>query len=123
MSEPARTVSIFHKGEAPILKKAGEVIFTEGEPGDVMYGLLMGEVDLVVNGKVVETIHVGDVFGEGVLVHPSGKRASTAVARQDSSLVYLNQERFLFAVQSTPMFAIEVMRSYSERLRRLKHLI
>lgn len=122
MAEPARTVSIFHKADAPLFKKAGETIFVEGETGEVMYGLLTGEVDLVVKGKVVETIHTGDVFGEGALVQPSGVRASTAVARSDCSLVYLNQERFLFAIQNTPMFAIEVMRSFSDRLRHFKRL-
>lgn len=122
MAEPARTVSIFHKEDAPLFKKVGETIFKEGETGEVMYGLLTGEVDLVVKDKVVETIHAGDVFGEGALVQPSGVRASTAVARTDCSLVYLNQERFLFAIQNTPMFAIEVMRSFSDRLRHFKRL-
>lgn len=123
MADPARTVSIFHKADAPLFKKTDEIIFAEGESGEVMYGLLMGKVDLCVKGKVVETIHAGDVFGEGALVQPSGERASTAIARCDCSLVYLNQERFLFAIQNTPMFAIEVMRSYSNRLRHLKQLV
>ena len=32
----------------------------------------------------------------------------------------LDEERFLFVVQETPMFALDVIRSYSDRLRRLK---
>lgn len=120
MLEPARTVSIFQKEPKRLDFLAGDVIFEIGQPGAVMYGVIEGTVDLVVRDKVVETIQVGDVFGEGVLVHPSKVRASTAIARTNCTLACLDEKRFLFAVQNTPMFAVEIMRSFSERLRRLK---
>ena len=123
MLEPARTVSILQKQPGPKIFSAGEVIFEQGQPGDVMYGIIEGEVDLFVDGKVVETIKTGDVFSEGVLVQPERTRASTAVAKIDCKLVFLDEKRFLFAVQETPMFALDVMRSYSSRLRRLKHML
>jgi CRP/FNR family transcriptional regulator, cyclic AMP receptor protein len=63
------------------------------------------------------------VFGEGVLVHPSKMRASTAIARTNCTLACLDEKRFLFAIQNTPMFAVEIMRSFSERLRRLKQQV
>ena len=77
----------------------------------------------MVNGKVVETIKEGDVFGERALVSEDHKRASTAIAKVDSQLAFLDREHFLFAIQQTPMFALKVIRSYSDRLRRLKHLL
>jgi CRP/FNR family transcriptional regulator, cyclic AMP receptor protein len=120
MLEPARTVSIFQKEGQQLELAAGDVIFEIGQPGNVMYGVIEGSVDLVVKGKVVETILTGDVFGEGVLVHPSKVRASTAIAQTACKLACLDEKRFLFAVQNTPMFAVEIMRSFSERLRRLK---
>ncbi len=120
MLEPARTVSIFQKEGQQLELAAGDVIFEIGQPGNVMYGVIEGSVDLVVKGKVVETILTGDVFGEGALVHPSKVRASTAIAQTACKLACLDEKRFLFAVQNTPMFAVEIMRSFSERLRRLK---
>jgi CRP/FNR family transcriptional regulator, cyclic AMP receptor protein len=123
MLEPARTVSIFQKEGQHLELAAGDIIFEVGQPGQTMYGVIAGSVNLVVNGKVVETILAGDVFGEGVLVHPSRVRASTAVAQTDCTLACLDEKRFLFAVQSTPMFAVEIMRSFSERLRRLKQQV
>ncbi|MFM8309662.1 MAG: cyclic nucleotide-binding protein, partial [Microcystis aeruginosa] len=47
---------------------------------------------------------------------------STAIAKTDCKLAYLNQPQFLFAVQETPMFAIKVLRSYSDRFRKLKKI-
>ncbi|MCG9893813.1 MAG: Crp/Fnr family transcriptional regulator [Thermosynechococcaceae cyanobacterium MS004] len=120
MLEPARTVNIFQKDAQLLEVAAGNVIFEVGQPGHLMYGVIEGSVDLVVKGKVAETISAGDIFGEGALVHPSRVRASTAIAQTDCKLACLDEKRFLFAVQSTPMFAIEVMRSFSDRLRRLK---
>ncbi|MGQ4649644.1 cyclic nucleotide-binding domain-containing protein [Lyngbya aestuarii] len=120
MLTPAETVIIFQKQPEPQVFSAGQVIFEEGQPGDIMYGIIEGEVELFIDGKVVETIKHGDVFGEGALVQETGDRASTAIAKTDCRLATLDEERFLFAVQETPMFALGVIRSYSTRLRRLK---
>lgn len=120
MLEPAKTVLIYQKQPGIKEFSQGEVIFQAGEIGAVMYGLLEGEVELFVGNRVVETIETGDVFGEGALVHESHKRATTAVAKTNCKVAYLDKDRFLFAVHETPVFALEVMRSYSNRLRRLK---
>ena len=68
MLEPAQTVALFQKAPALKTYAAGDTIFEDGEYGDVMFGLIEGEVELFVRGKVVETIHKGDVFGEGASV-------------------------------------------------------
>ena len=120
MLEPAKTVELFQKQPGDQTFSPGDVIFEDGQKGDVMYGVMEGVVELFVNGQVIETIKTGDVFGEGALVHEEHTRASTAIAKTECKLAYLDQERFLFVVQETPMFALYVIRSYSDRLRRLK---
>ena len=122
MLQPAQTVSILQKQPDPKLFSSGQVLFKEGQLGDFMYGLLEGEVDLRINGKAVETIRPGEVFGVGALVGVE-KRTYTAVAKTDCKVAFLDQRRFFFAVQETPMFALEVMKSYSERLSRLMTLV
>ncbi len=121
MLKPVLTVELYQRPPSPKTFQRGEVIFSAGETGKVIYGIIEGEVELWVNGKVVETIKQGDIFGEGALVHPDHKRDETATAKTDSLLAFLDRQHFLFAVDQTPMFALEVMRSYSDRLRRLKH--
>ncbi|MDB9421060.1 cyclic nucleotide-binding domain-containing protein [Microcystis aeruginosa CS-563/04] len=101
---------------------AGEVIFADGTEGELMYGILSGEVEMYIRGHLIETLEKGDVFGAGALLHEDKLRESTAIAKTDCKLAYLNQPQFLFAVQETPMFAIEVLRSYSDRFRRLKKI-
>jgi CRP/FNR family transcriptional regulator, cyclic AMP receptor protein len=123
MLSPVKTVEIFQTSPIPHMVRAGEVIFASGEAGVVMYGILEGEVEISVHGQVLETIHHGDIFGEGALVHADSKRASTAIAKTDCTLVFMERKNFLFAVQQTPMFAIEIMRSYSDRIRRLRECV
>ncbi|QSJ14433.1 cyclic nucleotide-binding domain-containing protein [Nostoc sp. UHCC 0702] len=122
MLSPVLTVSIFQKQSDPKVFSAGQIIFEEGQPGDEMYGILQGQVDILVNGKIVETIETGEVFDVGILVGVKN-RTYTAIAKVDSKLVFLDEREFLFAVQETPMFAVEVMKSYSKRLSRLQHQV
>jgi CRP-like cAMP-binding protein len=122
MLSPILTVSIFQKKSDKKSFSAGQVIFEEGQLGDEMYGILEGEVDILVNGKIVETIETGEVFDVGVLVGVKN-RTYTAIAKVNSKLIFLDEREFLFAVQETPMFAVEVMKSYSKRLSRLQHLV
>ncbi|MBW4460329.1 MAG: Crp/Fnr family transcriptional regulator [Nodosilinea sp. WJT8-NPBG4] len=99
---------------------AGDTIFEVGALGSCMYGVIQGEVDLWVNGRVFETISAGDVFGEGALVQIPHVRASTAVAKTDCLLALVDEAHFKFLVQETPLFALEVIRSLSSRLRAAK---
>ncbi|MFN6465290.1 MAG: Crp/Fnr family transcriptional regulator [Nostoc sp. DedVER02] len=122
MLSPVLTVSIFQKQPDPKTFSAGEVIFEEGQPGNEMYGIIEGDVELLVNGKVVETIDTGEVFGVGVLVGVKN-RTYTAIAKVDTKLGFLDESKFLFAVQETPVFALQVMKSYSERLSRLQRMV
>jgi CRP-like cAMP-binding protein len=60
----------------------------------------------------------GDVFGEMALIDKS-KRAATATATAPTSLAMIDQREFLFLVHETPTFAIQVMSSLADRLRKL----
>jgi len=97
---------------------AGQTIFEQGQPGDLMYVVKEGEVDLLVNGTVVETLEAGDMFGEMALIEKL-PRSATARAKADCQVVPINEKRFTLLVPQTPYFALTVMRTMSERLRRM----
>ncbi len=121
--EVAELVKIFQTKSEPKTFASQEIIFKEGEQGHTMYGIISGEVELVIDGHVVETIKAGDIFGEGALVDKEHTRASTAIAKTECQLTYINEPTFVYMVQETPMFALDVIRSYSVRLRRLKRTL
>lgn len=118
--EPTTVIELFMTSPNIQPFKAGETIFELNESGDVMFGVIEGEVELWVAGVVFETIKPGDVFGEGALVQIPHTRASTAKAKTDCRLSVLDQSHFLFLAQETPLFALAVIRSLSTRLRNAK---
>ncbi len=120
MLEPARVIELFNTSKEIQIYRAGETIFEIGETGEVMYGIIEGEVNMMLKGDVFETIKAGDVFGEGALVQNPPVRATTAVAKTDCRLAAVDKVHFQFLVQETPLFALEVIRSMSTRLRAVK---
>ncbi|NQV10292.1 MAG: Crp/Fnr family transcriptional regulator [Cyanobacteria bacterium] len=101
--------------------EAGEKVFSAGEPGSCMFGVLEGRVQLSWNGDAGhEEIEAGDVFGAGALVTSDHRRYGDAKALTACRILVMNREKFLFAVQEAPMFVIELLGSIDSRLRQLK---
>lgn len=96
---------------------AGDVLFTAGDSGDYMYVVRSGEIEIERDGKVIETLSAGGIFGEMALIDGS-PRSATARAKTDAEVAPINEKSFLFLVHETPFFAIAVMRTLAERLRR-----
>jgi CRP/FNR family transcriptional regulator, cyclic AMP receptor protein len=96
--------------------KDGQVIFEEGQPGDFMYVIVEGKVDIIVRSKLIATAQAQEVIGEMALLN-SKTRSATCIARTDCKLVPVSLPQFSFMVQETPYFAIQVLQTMAERLR------
>ena len=101
--------------------QAGETIFSAGSPGEVMYVVTKGEVELQLEGKVIDMLEPGSILGEMALID-SQARSTTAIAKSDCHLAPVDQKRFLFMVEQTPFFSLHVMRVLAERLRQMNSL-
>jgi CRP/FNR family transcriptional regulator, cyclic AMP receptor protein len=97
---------------------AKATIFSEGTPGDVMYVVLEGEVELLVRDEVLDTAGPGDLIGEMALIDAKS-RSATARVKSDCRLAPVDERSFLFLVHEHPLFALDVMRVLAERLRRM----
>ncbi len=109
------SLSIYVKGQTPETFAAGSVIFEAGDTGKVMYVVGEGEVELRYQGGAVR-VGPGESFGEMAIIDQRPRSAS-AVAATDVTLYPINQGLFVVLVHETPFFALEVMRSLSDRLR------
>jgi CRP-like cAMP-binding protein len=112
------TIEIFRKESAPRAFAAGEVVFQLDGAPDVMYGVLDGELEVRVGERVIDRVGAGGIVGEMALIDAK-PRSATVVAVTPARLVAIDQRRFLFLVQQTPFFAINVMAVMAERLRKL----
>ncbi|HEY3487641.1 MAG TPA: cyclic nucleotide-binding domain-containing protein, partial [Gammaproteobacteria bacterium] len=57
-------LELFAKSKDTIEFGAGAIIFTEGQPGDLMYVVLAGEIEIRVNNELLDLVKPGEVFGE-----------------------------------------------------------
>ena len=75
-------------------------------------------VDLqILDGNYVyETVSAGGIVGEMAMVDGS-PRSATVCAIKPSTVIPIDERRFLFMVQQTPFFALRVMRVMTARLR------
>jgi CRP/FNR family cyclic AMP-dependent transcriptional regulator len=97
---------------------AGDTIFSEGDAGSTAYYVTEGEIDLVIHAQTIETVGTGGIFGEMALIDHQ-TRSATAKAKTDAKVVPIDQKRFLYLIQNTPFFAVDVMRVMADRIRRM----
>ena len=95
-----------------------QVLYEAGTAGDSIFCILSGSIELSWEGGGRESFQAGQVFGVGALVMPDHRRHATARALEVSEVLEMNREEFLFAVQESPMFAVELLASLEQRLRR-----
>jgi CRP/FNR family cyclic AMP-dependent transcriptional regulator len=95
---------------------AGTTIFEAGSSGTEMYGVVEGEVEIRLPNGAVRRLGPDDTFGEMAIVD-SSPRSATVVAVTDTKLAVIDRRMFLFLVQETPTFALQVMSSMAQRLR------
>jgi CRP-like cAMP-binding protein len=107
---------LFRRDPEFIKVPAGDYLFREGEPGDVMYVLIRGEAEVLMAGLPMELCKSGDIVGELAMVDGS-MRSATVVAHTDCEFAVIDKKRFEFLVDEAPRFAIDVMRVMADRLK------
>ncbi len=111
-------LEMFHNEAENVSFEAGQAIFHEGDSGETMFVILEGEVEISIGGEVVETLVAGQPFGEMALIDQT-PRLVTAIAKVPTVLASIPLKRFLYMVQETPYFAVQIMKVMGERLRTL----
>lgn len=111
-------IHLFDNDQSAEIYPAGRTIFQAGDAGEQMFAVLAGSVDIVINGKVIETIGAGGVFGEMALIEDR-VRSATAVVNAEARIVAVDRKRFMYLVQQSPFFALQLMAIMAERLRRM----
>jgi hypothetical protein len=77
--------------------RAGDLVIAQGDVGDRWYVVDAGELEVLVDDRLVRTIGPGDAFGEIALLRDV-PRTATVRALGDARLLALDREDFLSAV-------------------------
>jgi len=114
--------SLFRDDPRLLALRAGDELFRQGEPADLMYVLTTGEARILVGQREVERLLPGAIVGEMALID-RGPRSATVEAVTDCEFVCVDEKRFKFLVTETPGFALGIMKVLADRLRTADHLI
>lgn len=106
---------------------AGETLFHAGDPGDSLFIVREGQVELFIKDTVGQKIVLseaqpGDMFGELAMLD-SGARTATAVALSDSDVLVLDRGDLLLLFQRKPETALHMLASLSGLTRKADELL
>jgi CRP/FNR family transcriptional regulator, cyclic AMP receptor protein len=106
---------------------AGETLFQAGEPGESLFVVSSGEVELSIRDtagqKIVLTIAGdGEIFGELALLD-RGARTASAVALVDTELLELDREDLLLLFEKTPLAAVHLLAAMGHMTRKADDLL
>jgi CRP-like cAMP-binding protein len=110
--------------------RLGDIIFEENTPGDEMYVIGRGAVEILVDPSIVggpmaqmlggpvtiATLRDGQTFGEVALVDQGLRSASARCAEQETSLLRIPREKFLHLCETYPELGYRVMRNMAADL-------
>ena len=105
----------------------GETVFSAGEPGDSMFMVMSGSVELFVKDTagqkiVLNTVHTNDHFGELSLLD-GGSRTAGAKAVERTELVSLDRDDLLTLFKKRPEAALDMLAAVGGMTRKANALL
>ena len=106
---------------------AGDTLFKTGEPGEALYVVRSGEVELFIKDTAGQRIALaiagpGEMFGELALLD-SGPRTATAIAISDTELLELDRDDLLLLFQRSPAAALRLLAAMGRMTRKADELL
>lgn len=106
---------------------AGQILFQTGEPGDALYIVRAGEIELYIKDTagqkiVLNVVRPGEMFGELSLLD-SGPRSATATALTETDLLVLDRDDLLLLFQKKPDAALHMLAAMSSMTRKADQLL
>lgn len=101
--------------------RAGQVIFTQGDPGDRVYIIVTGKVKIGLRGpgdreNLRAIMGPADVFGELAVFDP-GPRSCTATAITDVRAVWVDRATLRAWIARRPVIAEQLLQAMNQRLQ------
>ncbi len=104
--------------------QAGAVLFEEGQPGDYMYVVQEGEVEIRrqvgETERVLAVLPAGEFFGEMAILN-GRPRSATAVCRTHCRLLTIEGKTFEAMLRARPEIALRIIKSLASRLESANH--
>jgi CRP/FNR family cyclic AMP-dependent transcriptional regulator len=99
----------------------GEIICRQGEMGDCMYVVQIGQVEVLQEESghevVIANLQTGAIFGEMAIIDRQ-PHSATVRARGKARVLTLDKRAFLRRVHEDPSLAFQILQQMSQRIRK-----
>jgi len=107
--------------------KEGQPLFRAGDPGDAMYVVKSGSIELSVKDNagqkiVLHIVEPGELFGELSMLD-SKPRTATAIALHETELLELDRDDLILLFKKQPEAALHMMAAMGEMTRKADALL
>jgi sigma-B regulation protein RsbU (phosphoserine phosphatase) len=101
--------------------RSGEILFREGDPGEHLFIVVSGQLEVVMgpgleNEIVLNVVREEEYIGEMSLIQPDGHRTTSARARGDVVLLSMSRVQFKDLLHRHPELAKSMVSVLSQRL-------
>jgi len=107
---------------ANITVAAGNIVFSRGDPGDCMYIVQSGIIEMTIHDKVIEVLGPNEALGFMSMIDDQ-PRSSTARAKEACELTIIDRRTFRFMVDEVPNFALYIMGVLARRIRGMSDVV
>ena len=97
---------------------AGEIIFSQGDPGNFLYYIVKGVYDVIADEAVVSSLSADDIFMGEMSFLLNNERSATVKARTAGKLIEISKKDFVEAIRLKPYYALFLSRLLAQRIQR-----
>jgi len=94
-----------------------EIVFTEGEHGNVMFFIISGTVSINRKNQIIRTMKRGDYFGEMSMLLNAPRTATAKVLEGNTRIVVISQENFETILKESPEVVLTILKEMTLRLK------
>lgn len=98
-------------------RQPGEHVFEENDPGDEMFFVFDGHVDLLKGGRLLKRVGPGEYFGEMSMLINTPRTATAAVVDEDTQLVAVKARNFDLIMKENPDIVLSLLKEMADRLK------
>lgn len=94
-----------------------DIVFTEGDHGNVMFFVISGTVSISRNNHTIRTMKRGEYFGEMSMLLNAPRTATVKVLEDNTRIVVISQKNFDTILRESPEVVLAILKEMTLRLK------
>ncbi len=99
------------------------VLFNEGDPGDAMYYIISGAVELTKGAQVLRVLREGEYFGEMAMLLKANRSAKAVICEEGTQLVSISSANMEAMLRQNPAVILALLQEMAQRLKNTDGLL